>query len=84
VQSLRRREALDETGELLAVLLLTVAKLVDQVVASDSDVAAYARGQVMRVHAQVIGQLREAVTVQADQSWVDLLEAASTPLIVGG
>jgi hypothetical protein len=75
---------LDELGEALAVLLVTVAELVDQVVADDSDVAAYARARVMQVHAGVIGQLREAALVAADSAWEDLLTAASAPPIVGG
>jgi uncharacterized protein (UPF0147 family) len=79
VRALRRREALDESGELVAVLLLTVADLVDRVMAADSDVPAYARSQVARVHSQVIAQLREAVVVRADEAWLELLEMAEGP-----
>jgi hypothetical protein len=84
VASLRRREALDDVGELVAVLLVTVADLVDETMGATSDVPAYARARVAGVHAQVIAQLREAVAVQADQSWAELLEAAATPPVVGG
>jgi hypothetical protein len=45
VQSLRRRGALDDCGELLAALLLSCGDLVDQVMAPESDVPAYARAR---------------------------------------
>jgi hypothetical protein len=77
VRSLRRRESLDETGELLAVLLVTVADLVDQVMATDSDVPAYARAQVARAHLGVIAELREALGAPVDDAWSALLLAAA-------
>ncbi len=83
VLALRRRECLDETGELVAVLLLSVAGLLDETMAADSEVPAYARGKVARVHSQVIAQLRDAVVVRADDAWLELLDAARGPGVAG-
>lgn len=84
VAGLRRREALDEIGELLASLLLTTAELVDKSAQPDSDVAAYARAGVARAHLLVIAELRAAIVGEGDEGWLQLLLAASGAGPVGG
>jgi hypothetical protein len=83
VRSLRRRESLDEGGELVASLLLTTASLLDEVTAAGSDVPVYARSQAARAHSMVIEQLLDVVNVGAGDSFEDFMEMLKTPLPEG-
>jgi hypothetical protein len=80
---LRRAEQLDTVGELLAALVLTTAELVDRCMLDMNDVPAYQRAACCRGHLAVIAELRAATAVAGDQAWLDLLETAATPPIVG-
>ncbi len=76
---LRRQERLDEVGELLGVLLRTSAELVDAATGPDSDMAGYARAQVVRVHAGVIGQLADMVGGAESDAFEALVASMSVP-----
>jgi hypothetical protein len=68
---LRRHDRLDELAELLGVLLQTSARLVDAATGETSDVAGYARAQIIRAHGALIGQMAQLVGTVEEEGWLE-------------
>jgi hypothetical protein len=76
---LREAEELtDGPGEALAALLLTSARLVDEVTGPDSIEPGYARAAVVRAYLGVIVELRKATATPMDDGWTELLQVAAS------
>jgi hypothetical protein len=71
LRKLRREDRLDEIGSILATLLETSAKLVDEATGPASDVAGYARARILQAHGQLLGQFQELVAPGDGRSPVD-------------
>jgi hypothetical protein len=71
LRKLRSEDRLDEIADILATLLETSAKLVDEATGPSSDVAGYARARILQAHGQLLGQLRELVAPGDGRSPVD-------------
>jgi len=64
---------------MLEVLLRTSATLVDAATVPESDMAGYARAQVIRVHAGIIDQLGRLVGVPESDAFERFITELSTP-----
>jgi hypothetical protein len=73
---LRQQEELAGGLEALSALLVTSAKLVDEVTGPDSEEPAYAKAAVLRAYLGVIVELRKSTAAPVDDTWVELLRAA--------
>jgi hypothetical protein len=80
LSKLRKQDRLDELGEALGVLLRTSAALVDDATGPGSDMAGYARAQVIRVHAGILELLARLVGIEPESDlFASFLAQLSVP-----